>query len=85
MFYALMTFLFQWMSFLYLKKKKKLKNFELFLHMPLKFEIIWMRIGQVITSQNDVDFSEITCTFKIKVKWTWRPKGSLFNSYYTKV
>ena len=40
-----MPFLFQWMAFLYLKRKKHLtKNFDLYLHMPLKFEIISTRI-----------------------------------------
>ena len=40
------------------RKKVFKQNFELFLHMPLKFEIIWMRIGQVIRLQINTDFSE---------------------------
>ena len=34
----------------------------MFLHIQLKFEIIWTRIGQVIRLQNDTDFSEIPCS-----------------------
>ena len=37
---------------------KKASNFELFVHMPLKFEITWTRIGQVIRLQNDINFSK---------------------------
>ena len=34
-----------------------MQNFELFVHMPLKFsEIIWIRIGQVIWLWNDMIF-----------------------------
>ena len=33
-------------------------DFELFLHMLLKFEIIWTRIGQVIRLWNDIEFFE---------------------------
>ena len=42
------------------KEKKHLKHriFEFFVQMLLKFEIIWMRIGQVIRLWNDIDFSE---------------------------
>ena len=42
------------------KKKNniKTKNFYFFLHMLLKSEIIWTRIGQIIRLQNDINFSE---------------------------
>ena len=32
--------------------------------MMLKFVIIWMRIGQVIRLQNDINFSETVCIKK---------------------
>ena len=35
-------------------------NIELFLHMLIKSEIIWRKIGQVIRLWNDMNFSE-TC------------------------
>ena len=42
------------------KKKKNIKqNFELFFHVLPIFEIIWMRIGQVIRLQKDINFSEM--------------------------
>ena len=34
--------------YLLLSKKEKTLNFELFVHMQSKFEIIWTRIGQVV-------------------------------------
>ena len=40
------------------KHKHKHKIFNLFLHMLLKFEIIWTRIGQVIRLRNDIHFPE---------------------------
>ena len=46
------------------EEKKKLKNFQLFLYMLLKFEIIWMRFGQVIRLQNDINFSETSYIVK---------------------
>ena len=36
------------------------QNFQLFLHLPLKVEIIWTRISQVIRLWNDGSFSERT-------------------------
>ena len=36
-------------------------NFEWFLHMVLKFEIISIRISQVIRLQNYINFSETLC------------------------
>ena len=37
-------------------------NFELFLDTLLNSEIMWMKIGQVIRLQNDINFSETHCT-----------------------
>ena len=33
--------------------------------MLLKFEIIWTKIGQIIRSQNNINFSETTSIFQI--------------------
>ena len=41
-------------------EKKRLLNIDLFLHMLLKFENIWTKIGQVINLQN-INFSELVC------------------------
>ena len=56
----------------YTWKEKKLKqNSELFLHILLKIEIIWMRIGQVIKLQNDISVSETPCIIKQFKLQTW--------------
>ena len=51
-------FSFLWLANLHLKRKKNIKQkiLALFLPIQLKFEIIWIRIGQVIKWQNDVNF-----------------------------
>ena len=41
------------------KEFKHMLNFELFLHILLKFEIILMKIVQVIRLQNDIKVFEI--------------------------
>ena len=40
-----------------LEKTKIKQSFELFLHMQLKFEIIWTKIGQVVSLRN-INFSK---------------------------
>ena len=45
-------------------KEKIKQNFEWFILMLLKFEIIWTWIGQVIRFWNNIDFSETPCIYK---------------------
>ena len=49
------------------EKKKAIEYIilKLFLHMQVKFEIIWSRIGQVIRLQSDINFSETPCFYAL--------------------
>ena len=54
---------------IFIPEKKKTFNIEFWvvLHMLSKFEIIWMRTGQVIRLQNDINISETPSI--VKSKW----------------
>ena len=56
---CLNTFSFQVNDISIPEEKKKQQNFDLHLHMLLKFEIIWTRIGCIITFQNEINLCEI--------------------------
>ena len=67
------VFVFLSLQMLFTCKKKRLKmkqNLQLFLHLQVKFEIIWTRIDQVILLRNDkVVFPKIPCTSQMISKF----------------